>query len=302
MRPVRSRSFSPRAGALVTALLASTPRAADAAACCGSGYGVGRYLASSERAAVMIAMQGRETIGRWDREGAYRASPAGVHEREARGELDWQIRLGPRLQLGVSTPLVVTSKEAGDVASTGGGVGDVRAYGRLDLVREGALYLLPSVSVALSLSLPTGVSSRTSTDTLGADVTGVGAGEVRPTLLFEETFGEHVQASASASMGLRTAYRQRDGREVQLAPRWALSAAAGPRFANGLALTAGILHEREGEATVSGEASRGSGHYRTAALGAASYDLTSRWTAFLAIVVSVPAANFGAGERDLDDR
>jgi hypothetical protein len=284
------------AAALVVVASLLGPARARAAACCGTGHGLGQRLGPAERAAATAGVRASDRFGAWTSRRDVVAPADGDHDRELGLEIGWIARAGRRVQIGVAVPILATWKALGGASSSGGGVGDVSATGRLDLLEEGPVPWAPSVTATFTAGLPTGRPSSSSRDPLGADVTGLGAAELRPGLAVEKSWDAGVYATAAASAAFRTTSHAASGAEVHLAPRISLIAAAGPFWDSGLSLSLGVLHEREAAPTVDGRRAPGADRARTALLAFAAYDLTRRWTAVGSFQLDLPIAGLGRNE------
>ncbi|MCC6557601.1 MAG: hypothetical protein IT372_32005 [Polyangiaceae bacterium] len=287
---------SPALAAALALAVCACPDAARAAACCGTGHGLGQRLGPSERAAASAAIRLTDRFGAWTSDRELVTSPAADHDRELAFELGWTVRAGRRVQLGVTVPLLATWKSLGGATSSGGGPGDVGASARVEVLEDGAASWAPSIAVTFGATLPTGRPVSASRDPLAADVTGLGAAQLRPGLSLEKTWGDWLYTTVSASAGFRTTTFSASGAEVELAPRMTFIAAAGPYWSSGLSITAGVLHEREAAPLFDGVRAAGADRERTALTVFAAYDLTHRWTALASLQVDVPAAWLGRNE------
>ena len=293
------RCPAPRPSVLAAVALATSllgPARARAATCCGTGHGLGERLGPSERAVASVALRASDRFGAWTSQRDIVTRAASDHDRELGLELGWVARVGRRVQLGVAVPFLATWKALGGTSSSGGGVGDVTASGRLEILDEGAAPWAPSVAVTFAAGLPTGRPSPLSRDPLGADVTGLGAAALRPGLGVEKSWDSGLYATASASIAFRTAFHAASGAEVHLAPRLSLLAAAGPFWASGLSLAIGALHEREAAPSLDGQRAPDADRERTALLASGAYDVTRRWTAFASLQLDLPIAGLGRNE------
>jgi hypothetical protein len=278
------------------ALGALAPRAALGSACCGTGYGIGQRLGDTEDAALSFGTRGSFRFGSWGADGSFAGPPGDDFERELRAEIGWFVRVKRRAQLGLTVPFIYTFRRAGALSSSGGGVGDVTAGGRLDLVDPGAYRWFPGVVLTLAAVVPTGRGASRSTDMLAADATGLGTAEIRPGIALEKTWIEGWFATAQASVALRTPYTSPSGLTVGLAPRWQALAAAGPSWSNGFSFSLGLLYEREGAPSLGGVASEGAARERTAALAFAAYDIDERYTVFITSQIDAPIGGLGRNE------
>jgi len=280
---------------VVTALLAA-PRASLAAACCGSGHGLGQRLGPSERAAISISLRGADRFGGHGYDGAFALAPPGVLDLEGRAELGVLVAPVSRLQLGLVAPLVLSARRSGDVSATGGGLGDLAFSARFDVVPLSSAGALPAIAITTALTVPTGRSAADTTDPLAAGATGLGAFEVRPGIFIEKNFDGAATAIFSASVGLRTAMTDARGERVELGPRARFVAAAGPIFDSGLSLSGGVVHEIEAAPSIAGATTPGADRRRTAALVFAGYDISSRYTLLASLEADLPIPVIGKNE------
>ncbi|AUX42218.1 hypothetical protein SOCE26_036450 [Sorangium cellulosum] len=283
------------AGVALVLSFALSSRAARASACCGTGHGVGHWLAPSERAAASFAVRGSEQIGSWTWAREFAPSAAGSYHRELRTDVGWMVRVQEHVQLGVAVPLMMVWKGARDGASSGGGAGDITAAGRIDLLESGVSPWIPAAALTLAVALPTGRPQGASSDRLGADVTGLGAAELRPGIVLEKSWGS-IQALLAASAGFRTRFHLPTGESLQLAPRVQILAAAGPAWPSGVSLAVGGLYEVEPWPTRDGRDTPGATRERTALLAVLACDITTRWTAIGNLQADVPISGIGREE------
>lgn len=287
----------PRAfvGGAIALAVAVSPAASRAAACCGTGHGVGQWLGPWERAAASLAIRGSERFGSWSSQRDFALSAEGNHDRELGAEIGWLARASKTVQIGAVVPVIATWKRLGGASSSGGGAGDVRVTGRVEILEGRLPAWAPSIALTLTATLPTGRPARDSDDPLAADVTGLGVGELRPGVVVEKSW-EGLQATLAASLGFRSGFVASTGEEIALAPRLQLLAAAGPTWSSGVSLAAGALYEREAGARVGGRVTPGSTRERAALLAVLAYDITTRWTAIGSLQVDVPISGFGRNE------
>jgi hypothetical protein len=288
-----------RQGLLIAASLAvslSAPARAMAAACCGSGHGIGPTLTDAERAAFTVGFGFSSRVGQWTSERAFRPIPGSDFDRELHGELGWIVRPSGPVQLGVIAPMIYAFRRSGDTSSSGGGVGDITAFGRVDVLPSRPTDALPGLGLTLSALVPTGLPLQRSTDPLGADATGLGTAEIRPGFVIEKRWLTGFSATFMGSLGLRLPYHLEGGAAVAPAPRLSLLAAFGPFWSFGLSTSAGLLFEREAAPSIGGVASAAAGRIRTAAFAFVAYDLTARWTAVASAQIDLPISGLGMNE------
>ncbi len=282
------------AGLLGAAAMLHAP-GADAAACCGTGHGLGQRLAPMERAAIGASTRFAGRIGSWAADGSFVGTPSGSRDLEARLDLGWIVKPHPRVQVGATLPILLTSRALGEASSTGGGIGDVGVFGRFDVVGVPGSGWLPAIALTLGAQLPTGRPTTSSTDALGADVTGLGAAEIRPGILLEKNWSSSWSAMLGVSVGMRTAFADGRGGSVHLAPRTQIVAATGPTWP-GKSVSVGVLYEHEESPSVDGVATPGAARNRTAALAVAGYDVGRSWTLLASAQLDLPIDGLGSNE------
>lgn len=223
---------------------------ARAAGCCGSSHGLGDRLAPGERAAVTVGTRDVERYGTFRSDGSLHTAPDGQVDRELRADLAFATRASARLAFALSVPLLMTHKEVPSGQSgSGAGVGDVVASARYDLPVPWEHDLLTTLTFAAQL--PTGKPSRRAEEPLDADMTGLGAAELRPGLVLEKTWESTWFATLGGSAGFRSGYTENDGSEVKLAPRYQLYGATGPIIGD-LSISGGVVFEIEAAPRIAG--------------------------------------------------
>jgi hypothetical protein len=274
----------------------SPARRVRAAACCGTGYGVGIRLARSEQATIGFAARYQDLQGTWSAAEQWSTRGDASSDRELRLELRALVKLRPELQIGAIVPFVATRRGGFDGSSTGGGIGDATALGRWDFVPVGGRGAWPGIAATLSVTAPNGRGPQQSRVDLQTDVTGLGAWEIRPGIAIEKSWWTGFTIFASSAVGLRVPHRDRDGSAIALGPRWTTVAAAGPSWTWGLGFLAGLLHEREVAPARDGLRLAGAGRARTAALLIASYEIDEHWQPFASVQWDLPIDRLGRNE------
>lgn len=162
--------------AMAALLLASAtgPGRAAAAACCTSAtsFGVGRLLAWEDAAAGVRVGHSR-SLGAWD--GAGRRRGDGISDGLTTVEPWAIVRLAPRLQLQARAPVAVNDRQGGGRRQAAGGLGDVGAGLRIELLSPGEYAGLPAVAFTVSGVAPTGRRVERTRGPLFAGATGRGA-------------------------------------------------------------------------------------------------------------------------------
>jgi hypothetical protein len=215
-------------------------------------------LAPSEEASAAVVGSLQDVRGHWDQSGRWVPSRDAI-DREYRVEARAMTKLSPRIQLGAIVPYLRTFRRFGDVASSGGGVGDVTLLARYDFVRVGGENGLPGIALTFASVLPTGRPPERANDALGAETTGLGTWEAKPGIAIEKSWWTGWFVSASVAAGIYGArYR------TQL-----LSFASGGKsFTNGLGIAAGLSYERDAMRS------------RASALLLGSFEIDDHWQIF----------------------
>ena len=177
--PVTGRA-SGHALAAVTVLvavgLAATPGVAAAAACCMSAtaFGVGR-LTIWEDAAAGLRLGHARSLGQWRAAGDLQLNPAGYRAGVTTVEPWAIVRLHERVQLQAWAPILVEDRERDTVRQVAGGLGDLGAAVRTEIVTLGQYQGLPSFAVTAGALAPTGRRVEETRPPLFAGTTGRGA-------------------------------------------------------------------------------------------------------------------------------
>jgi hypothetical protein len=268
-------------------------REARAAACCGTGYGLGQRAGKAEQGALVVSLRDAEGYGSFGDDGAFSPASAGSLDRELRVEISGVWKLARAVQVGASLPTIVTFIADGQgQSSTGGGPGDATAFARYDFVAPGGANGWPGIAATFSLTAPTGKPIRSSHDPLTADVTGLGVWELRPGIAIEKTWWTGWTAIGAASVGFRTNYGDSDGASIALAPKASFVVAGGPSFTWGLGVLLGALVESEAAPTRNGVASS-NGRSRMAALLIPTWELDAHWSLIGSAEIDLPIAGVG---------
>lgn len=151
------------------------PSGAHAAPCCMSAtaYGVGRLL-NWEDFAVGLNTSFASQLGHWGADGQWR-DLAGATDREWRAELWGLAAVNERTSLFVRVPSLMLQRSGAEIEESGGGIADVSAGVRYELLSIGEYLELPAVAFTFSVLAPTGRATDRSERPLATDVTGRGA-------------------------------------------------------------------------------------------------------------------------------
>lgn len=156
--------------------LAAAPGVAHAAACCVSAtsFGVGRLLIWEDFALGVQAGHAR-ILGTWDRKARFDSNPAGYSEGVSHVQA-WVIaRLHRRAELQGWVPALLNDRSSDGTRQLAGGLGDVGAALRLQVLAIGAIQHLPSLALTATGVAPTGRRVEETSPPLFAGATGLGA-------------------------------------------------------------------------------------------------------------------------------
>jgi hypothetical protein len=196
--PRPSRFLEAASAALILASLALAPRAARAQACCvGTGLVTPARLRVFEDYGAGVQTHVRSVLGSFDAGGDYVRSPPGADELDLEQDLFGAMRIG-RFQVALKLPFLETGRRETGVSAFGGGVGDVSASLRYDVIYAGDRPWWPGIAILAGLSAPTGRTVEESGDPTAA--TGIGSFEGNLGLSVEQVIGRSfVSATAFLS-------------------------------------------------------------------------------------------------------
>ena len=193
MRNRRSSSSSPGAWLvlLVGLLLTSMPARAFAQACCAGGSVITpARLGMHEDWLVGLQAKAGSVVGSYDLGGHYAPQRSGNTELDFEQDLFAATRLLRRGQLALLVPLVETRRATPQLgAQFGGGVGDVNASARYEIVMAGESHLVPGIALLAGITLPTGRPPESATPPLQSNATGIGAYQINAALAVEQAYG-----------------------------------------------------------------------------------------------------------------
>lgn len=261
-------------------LLAAAPGSASAAACCMSAtsFGVGR-LTLWEDWAVGVRIGHMRSLGQWTSAGAFDPNPsdyaAGLTTLEP-----WAIvRLHPRVQAQAWAPVLVEDREQESIYQVAGGLEDVGAAVRFDLVAIGQYAGLPSLAVTVAGLAPTGIRTEEVEPPLFAGTTGRGAWATSLALESEYAWLPwFVRLEAGATYSFP--FERADTHETQrYGPSVQLSLSAGRELVpNALVAALAATVEREARITIGGERVRDSEARSFSLVASLSWALDPHWT------------------------
>jgi len=285
-------------GLYFAAVVIASPQVARATACCGSGHGLGQRLGMGEDAALTVSTRFADRFGSFDAQSRFFTTAQGIVDMDSRAELAGIVRPSTRFQVGFILPFVLNIRQFGaDVpVATGSGIGDLSFQGRFDIIPLSTASGLPAVAFTTAVTLPTGRSAMDASNSLAADVTGIGVAEIRPGVFVEHSFAGRASAIFAASIGIRSEGNEPPAPRFQLAPRFRVLGAIGPVFDMGLSLSIGVFHEREAAPMIDDVAAPDSDRHRTAMLGFVGYDFRKHFTLLGSIELDMPLRHAGQNE------
>jgi hypothetical protein len=151
------------------------PRVIHGAPCCMSAtsFGVGRLLLW-EDFAIGLQLSHARVFGEWTHDGHLRKNPSGYYEGVS-SALPWGIlRLHERIELQGWVPIIVNDRWSQQAQQTAGGLGDIGAASRFQLLAIGEYVGIPSLAVTLGGLAPTGRRVEQTSAPLFAGATGRG--------------------------------------------------------------------------------------------------------------------------------
>lgn len=252
----RRRSKSAERALLAFALLLVARRASAQACCFATGAATPARLGPAENLAVGTLATGQTSVGTFDAHGHFATLRAGSRDVALEQDLFATVRVLERVQLTATVPFLETFRSAGGVTARGGGLGDVRAGVRWDVVDAGAIRPWPDIALLASVTAPTGRPLEHAGDPLGAGATGTGATQIATGLALERVSGPWL-ATATTMVTFRTA-RDVGGASIALAPRSTSSVVGAWVATSGVAVAASIGYAVEPRASLDGVVIAGS--------------------------------------------
>lgn len=270
----------PAACTAVAIACALFPREAPAAACCMSatGFGLGR-LRVWEESAFGLQLGTARSLGQWDSGGSLRWNGSGYSDGLSLAQPWAIVRVHERVQLQAWVPVYLNDRRSGGQTQLAGGVGDVGAASRFELVSLGEYAELPGVAVTVGLLAPTGRRPEETSPPLFAGATGRGAWGGSVALETEyATLPWFVRLDAGVSAFLP--FRRPDtGASQRYGPLFQAALSAGNEVvADKLVLALSLAGEWETTTRSDGAVVPGSNAYSYAVSGAASWLVTPHWT------------------------
>lgn len=280
--------------ASVVALAAVAPTPARAAPCCMSAtaFGTGRLLIWEDFAfGLRTSVAGG--LGQWDEDGAW-------HPYDGYGELEWRSEvwgmgaLSRRASVFARVPFVATHRTAGDLDGFGGGLADVSAGLRYELLTIGEYLELPAIALTLSVTAPTGRATWGAATPLGVDVTGRGAWALGAGVSVEHTeMPWFVRLDLGVTVPLPAARPDLGGVDQRFGPELATALAGGVELTDGVVTSLVARLTWASEIVLDGRAVDGSGRLDVGLGAALSWRFEAHWTLQLAVDTGIFADGLG---------
>jgi len=271
------------------------PAAAAAAACCMSAasFGVGRLKIWEDWAAGVQVGHAR-SIGQYQAEGALRAYGSDLSDGLTRVEPWAIVRVGERFQVQAWVPVLVNDRRVADQGQLAGGLGDVGAAVRTELVALGQYAGLPSLAFTVGGLAPTGRRPEDTALPLFAGTTGRGTWGASLAVESEYAFLPWF-VRVDAGLTYLFPFTRRDtGQEQRYAPQLAAAISAGNEvLPERLVLALALAGEWEGALHLDGAEVPGASARSVTLAASAALTLDPRWT--LVGIVSNGVWPSGAG-------
>ncbi len=277
VRAARRRAAT---AALIAAGMLLAPRPAGAAACCTSAtsFGVGRLLAW-ESWAVGLQLEHARSLGSYDSSGALRWNGGELVEGLSRLQPWAIVRVHERVQLQAWAPFVVDERRSPDHTQVAGGLGDVGAAARFEVLGVGAYAGLPALAVTASAIAPTGRRVEETRPPLFAGTTGRGAWGGALALEAEYAFLPWFVRLDAGLTGWLPFRRADTGALQRLGPSLLVSLSAGDELvADTLVAAVAATGEWEAAPRIDGVRVPGAGARAWSLAASLSWRLDPRWT------------------------
>jgi len=284
---------------LVLALLvAAAPRSAKAAACCVSAtsFGVGRLLIW-EDFAVGLQLGHARVLGQWDPGGTLRWNPDDYSEGISHAQL-WAIaRLRERLELQGWLPVLINDRWSGATSQIAGGMGDVGAAIRWQILAIGEIHPLPSLALTVGGFAPTGHRIEQTSPPLFAGATGRGAWGGSLALESEYAPSPWFVRLEAGATGFLSFEREDTGRREQYGPLVRACLSGGREVVPGkVVVAAAALGEWQSPLRLEGESVPDSQSHLYSLAASISWRFDPHWTLLGVLSSSVWPQGFGANQ------
>ena len=274
---------------LALAALAAAPRPTRAAACCVSAtsFGVGRLLAWEDAAGGLQLTHAR-SLGQWDSGGSLRWNPPDYSDGLTTAQLWGILRVQEHVQLQGWAPVVVNDRQSGGRSQVAGGLGDVGAGARLEVLKIGEYQGLPSLAFTVSGLAPTGRRPEQTRPPLFAGTTGRGAWGGSLALELEYAFLPWFVRLDGGATGYLPFRRGDTGVSQRYGPSLQVALSTGRELvADVLVAAVALTGEWEAASVSAGRTVPGSAARQYGVAGSLSWRFDPRWTVTASVVNNV---------------
>jgi hypothetical protein len=276
LAPLRSKAFLVSL-ALAVALL---PRTASAAACCisATSFGVGRLLIWEDFAAGVLVGHSW-SLGQWDANGSLQPNPSGYNDGVTLVQPWAIVRISERVQVQAWVPFLFNDRIVGDQSQFAGGIGDMGAALRYEVLAIGEYEGLPSFGVTVGGLAPSGTRVEQTLPPLMAGTTGRGSWAVSLALEAEYAWLPWFLRAEVAATYYFPFSRQDGGLTQQWGPLLQAGVSSGREVvADKLVLALGLLGEWETAYKLEGVTLPSSSAFSISAALSSSWRVSPHWT------------------------
>lgn len=269
---------------------------AHAAACCVSAtsFGVGR-LTIWEDAAAGVRINHARILGQWDSAGLLDSNPPGYYEGLTTIEPWAIVRAHERVQVQARVPFLVNDRWSTTASQVAGGIGDVAAAVRFELISIGEYENLPSLAITVGGVAPTGRRVEQTSPPLFAGTTGLGAWQ--GSLAIESEYAPLPWFfRLEAGVNVFAPFRRSDtGQQEQYAPDVQIALSTGRELEPDKIVAASALSfEWQDRIALDGTASPNSWAYAIALALSLSVRMKTHWTWVFGVNNSLWPSHFAA--------
>jgi hypothetical protein len=210
------------------------------------------------------------------------------------------LRLSRAAQVALVLRAVQTHRSAGALDEWGGGIGDVSASARYELVQAAEYRRFPGVAILAGATAPTGTAPEAATRPLATDATGAGSYDASLGVGLEKALGPVLA-------GVSVWATHRFARTISIAGAAPLTASFGLR-GSWLAYAGYVLPSEttialyasgfeEGDATIGGTTDPATGRRQTTVGLAGVLPFANAWRVRAAVFVDPPVSSLGRNQR-----
>lgn len=232
-------------------------------------------------------------LGHWSYLGEWRGYGSDFGETELRLSPWGLFRLSERASVYGRVPVVFNWRESGDVAVSGGGLGEADLGVRYEVLSIGEYVELPAIALTASALLPTRRATRGSDAPLAVDVTGRGAFVAYLLASIERTFLPWFWRVDFGGSLPAPAWEPELDAWSRIGPGVNISGAVGRELVPGLVMSLVLAWAWESALYVDERRIDGSATWSTTSTLAMSWALDPRWTLQAAVGTALPLEQLG---------